>query len=255
MTINKKLRFEVFKRDSFRCQYCGATAPDVVLEVDHIKPKKEGGKDSITNLVTACKACNSGKGARLLNDNTVMEKQRQQLEELNERRTQLGMMMKWREGLEKLNEDALNIVINSFEEKARCTVTEQGGNNLKKLLKKYSLQMILDAVDDSCAAYLVKEKSGKDYTDDSRSKAFQYIGKICNIKMVEQDKPYIKDLFYIRGILRNRFNYLDEPLALRFLETAYIGGASIESLKTLAIDARNWSDWRNAIEEFIGGRE
>ena len=41
--ISKKLRFEVFKRDSFTCQYCGKSAPDVVLHIDHIKPVKEGG--------------------------------------------------------------------------------------------------------------------------------------------------------------------------------------------------------------------
>jgi len=32
--LSKKLRFEVFKRDSFACQYCGAKAPDVLLEVE-----------------------------------------------------------------------------------------------------------------------------------------------------------------------------------------------------------------------------
>ena len=62
--ISKKLRFEVFKRDSFTCQYCGKSAPDVVLHVDHIKPVKEGGTNDITNLVTACADCNLGKGAR-----------------------------------------------------------------------------------------------------------------------------------------------------------------------------------------------
>ena len=34
-SISKKARFEVFKRDSFTCQYCGRTAPDVVLHLDH----------------------------------------------------------------------------------------------------------------------------------------------------------------------------------------------------------------------------
>lgn len=44
--ISKKIRFEVFKRDSFTCQYCGEKAPDVILHVDHIDPvAKGGGKD------------------------------------------------------------------------------------------------------------------------------------------------------------------------------------------------------------------
>lgn len=42
-SIKKKIRFEVFKRDKFTCQYCGRKAPDIVLEVDHIHPVAEGG--------------------------------------------------------------------------------------------------------------------------------------------------------------------------------------------------------------------
>ena len=45
--ISKKMRYEVFKRDSFRCQYCGRSAPEVILEADHIKPVAEGGKNTM----------------------------------------------------------------------------------------------------------------------------------------------------------------------------------------------------------------
>jgi hypothetical protein len=61
MSITKKLRFEVFKRDGFACQYCGKTPPDVTLEVDHIKPRSKKGGDEINNLITACFDCNRGK--------------------------------------------------------------------------------------------------------------------------------------------------------------------------------------------------
>lgn len=61
MSLSKRLRFEVFKRDGFKCAYCGRTPPNVVLEVDHIEPKSKGGKDDINNLITACFDCNRGK--------------------------------------------------------------------------------------------------------------------------------------------------------------------------------------------------
>lgn len=64
--IGKKLRFDVFKRDRFVCVYCGAHPPDVLLEVDHIHPVAEGGTNDFDNLVTACEACNRGKGAEPL---------------------------------------------------------------------------------------------------------------------------------------------------------------------------------------------
>lgn len=61
MSISKRLRFEVFKRDSFTCQYCGAKPPDTVLEVDHVHPRSLGGLDLLTNLKTAWWNCNRGK--------------------------------------------------------------------------------------------------------------------------------------------------------------------------------------------------
>lgn len=66
--VSKSVRFEVFKRDGFVCQYCGAHPPSVVLHVDHIHPVADGGTNDIDNLVTACEPCNLGKGARLLSD-------------------------------------------------------------------------------------------------------------------------------------------------------------------------------------------
>lgn len=64
--ISKKRRFELFKRDGFACQYCGAHPPAVVLVLDHIVPFAEGGTCDDDNLVTACEPCNQGKGARSL---------------------------------------------------------------------------------------------------------------------------------------------------------------------------------------------
>lgn len=66
--MTTKQRFEVFKRDNFTCGYCGQKPPAVVLEVDHINPRSKGGSDGIGNLITACKDCNRGKSAILLED-------------------------------------------------------------------------------------------------------------------------------------------------------------------------------------------
>jgi hypothetical protein len=60
-SISKRTRFEIFKRDAFMCQYCGAGAPDAVLHIEHIIPVSRGGTSHISNLTTACQKCNSGK--------------------------------------------------------------------------------------------------------------------------------------------------------------------------------------------------
>jgi hypothetical protein len=70
-TLSKKLRFEIFKRDSFTCQYCGRRPPEIVLEVDHINPRANGGDDDILNLITACFACNRGKAATRLEHKAI----------------------------------------------------------------------------------------------------------------------------------------------------------------------------------------
>lgn len=60
-STGQRLRFEIFKRDGFRCLYCGATPVQKVLRVDHVVPVVEGGKTTHDNLVTACFDCNAGK--------------------------------------------------------------------------------------------------------------------------------------------------------------------------------------------------
>ncbi len=52
-------KHNIFKRDGQRCQYCGSTRD---LTLDHLIPRSKGGKSSWTNLVTACKKCNTKKG-------------------------------------------------------------------------------------------------------------------------------------------------------------------------------------------------
>ena len=61
MAVTKRLRYEVLRRDNHTCRYCGASAPDVKLTVDHVVPQALGGSDEPANLVTACDPCNSGK--------------------------------------------------------------------------------------------------------------------------------------------------------------------------------------------------
>jgi len=60
----QELRFQVLKRDNFRCRYCGRDVNDgIKLHVDHIKPVAKGGKTEMDNLITSCEDCNMGKGA------------------------------------------------------------------------------------------------------------------------------------------------------------------------------------------------
>ena len=71
--LPKKLRFEILKRDQFRCRYCGRGEADgAKLHVDHVIPVLVGGRNDPENLATACADCNLGKSARMLNNARII---------------------------------------------------------------------------------------------------------------------------------------------------------------------------------------
>jgi 5-methylcytosine-specific restriction endonuclease McrA len=53
-------RRTVFQRDGHRCQYCGHQAENL----DHVTPRSQGGEHTWTNVVAACRRCNTKKGGR-----------------------------------------------------------------------------------------------------------------------------------------------------------------------------------------------
>jgi hypothetical protein len=79
MALTKRIRFEILKRDNHTCRYCGASAPDVTLHVDHVTPQALGGTDDPTNLVTACVDCNLGKASTSPDAETIQDVAREAL--------------------------------------------------------------------------------------------------------------------------------------------------------------------------------
>lgn len=57
-------RRNLFKRDRFACQYCGARPPRDELTIDHITPRSRGGVSNWENCVLACVDCNNRKANR-----------------------------------------------------------------------------------------------------------------------------------------------------------------------------------------------
>ncbi|MFH0771679.1 MAG: HNH endonuclease [Candidatus Omnitrophota bacterium] len=63
-TIPLKVRWEVLKRDNYKCVKCGrgpATHHNITLEVDHKRSVAKHGDNDIANLQTLCYDCNQGK--------------------------------------------------------------------------------------------------------------------------------------------------------------------------------------------------
>ena len=73
MAVSKRTRYEVLRRDAHTCRYCGASAPEVKLTVDHVTPVALGGSDDPSNLVAACRDCNYGKASSSPDDAIVQQ--------------------------------------------------------------------------------------------------------------------------------------------------------------------------------------
>jgi len=57
-------RVNIFARDRFTCQYCGARFLSEDLTFDHVVPRSAGGRTVWDNIVTACVPCNGRKANR-----------------------------------------------------------------------------------------------------------------------------------------------------------------------------------------------
>lgn len=170
--LSKKMRFEVLKRDKFTCQYCGRQAPDVVLNVDHITPVAKGGTNDITNLITSCFDCNSGKKDRVLSDDTVVKKQKAQLDMLQERREQIEMMHEWQMQLTDEMLDVGVIVSDIIKKMTGYELNANGKKDVAALVQQFGLAEVCDATRLAFTKYPTNN-------DMQWQAAFRKIGGIC----------------------------------------------------------------------------
>lgn len=242
MSISKKRRFEIFKRDKFICQYCGQSAPDIILQIDHIQPVSKGGTDDILNLITSCRECNYGKRDRLLSDDTVIKRQKQQLDDLQERREQLNLLMQWQRELAGLDQETMNKLTSFWDDLVPgYHLNESGHESLKKYLRRFEVAEIAEAMRISTNQYLQYNCDEDDNpiipTKESVEKAWEYVGRICACERRNKEKPYMKDLYYTRGILRNRCHGLGRSLewkCIELMEQYVLAGITIKELQTIA---------------------
>ena len=180
MAISKRIRFEVFKRDGFICQYCGKHPPEVTLEVDHIQPKSKDGSDDINNLITACFDCNRGK--------TNIELKRvpgsliDNKEILEERELQYLEYHKILAKIDRRVHKELNQVEETFQKHFpnKQLMSNFKKTLVKKFIEKLNVFEVMDAMDIACDRF---ETSRKQYLDgrwlEKEELAIKYFCGIC----------------------------------------------------------------------------
>lgn len=244
--ISKAIRHEIFKRDSFTCQYCGKSAPDVVLEIEHIIPISKGGDNETLNLITACFDCNRGKGSKLLSDDTIIKKQKKQLKELNEKKQQLKLLIEWKKELLTLENQTLEYALQYWADKTKKSnrvLSETGKAKMKKFIKTYGVKEVFAAIDIVESQYFYK--AGNSITPDEYVDGFQKIGGICRNRKLY---PNSSEIQYLIGIIKNVFTSYSYYQAVKYLQKAFDKGLTFEYLKEMILD---FSSWRYFIEALI----
>ena len=250
IALAKKTRFEIFKRDSFTCQYCGKSAPSVILQVDHIMPVSNGGDNDISNLITSCLDCNQGKKDRLLDDDAVIIKRKKQLDNLQERREQIEMMLEWQENLINLDQEEVSVICKLWNKKVPgYSINDNGKDSIKKVIKKFGLNEVIESLNISVNQYLTFIDGKLD--PESVTKTYEYIGKICRNRKRLQDKPYLADLYKILSVMKYKFRIYQGWQVIDLLESAYLLGVDADQLSEISKRADNYCGWEKTMVELI----
>lgn len=173
--IGKSVRFKVFKRDGFSCQYCGATPPAVVLEVDHINPVSKGGGNRPDNLITACFACNRGKAATTLTD--IPKSLADRAEEVAEREAQIKGYNKILQSKEdRIDSEAWRVAAELDGTDYVPRYNGQRMQSIRLFLEKLSVVEVVSAAKSTVAKF----------GDTTSDRPFRYFCGICWGKIREQ---------------------------------------------------------------------
>lgn len=247
--IPQRVRFEVFKRDSFTCQYCGRKAPDVILNCDHIRPVADGGENDPLNLVTSCRDCNGGKGAVPLGDSAMLDKQRAMLEDLEERRQQIEMMIQWRDELQAFSGDIVDTICDRIGKKGGGFVPNESGKaDIRRWLHRFTVLELLAGIDTSFDAYMAFSQDKPDA--DAWNKAFRQIPRFIDIAKQAAERPYIRRLLYIQGIIRNRAR-ARRYQCVDYLEHLHICGADLDDMERRAKAMRALEDFEGPYDAWL----
>lgn len=232
--ISKKTRFEVLKRDEFTCQYCGRKAPDVILHIDHINPVAKGGDNNILNLITSCADCNLGKKHNLLSDNTVVEKQKKEIKELTKKRKELENLVIQREKVRDFGDAELNEAVKHYNSKfINNHISYVDTQTLKRIIKKFGLVAVLNAIDDVNYRY----REPNEFT-----KCRFLAEKVAKKLYFEAKSPEEKRITYLKSMIKKiSDNNYNEKIFYKMINIYKKEGLNIETLITATENMRFYS--------------
>jgi hypothetical protein len=240
-SISKKLRFEVFERNKFTCQYCGRSpqAHDCTLEADHIISVKNGGTNDINNLITSCWDCNRGKGAKTTHLPVIPDKEIE-LELAKERLEQVIAINEYQrkinEIVEKTKETKYEPII-PYLENLNQVLIEKIKKTFDKNVPMVSVNVFIELIE------LAREKTKT--VDDF----MKFLNGCLKQRVLEVKNPelaeYRKEVNYFIYEMSERYNYTDKKKV-----RGYIEKYGLEAVKECYEASTTWSRFNGAIYQY-----
>lgn len=249
--VYKRIKFEVFEKDSFKCQVCGAVAPNVNLTLHRLQNNQqaENWLDPAF-LTTFCESCqrknSSQESANTVNNGHLS------LNALEERLEQLKMLINWRKGMIKIRKRQLASLVEFWQELVPSIfLSEVHKKTLLSCISKYSSEDIKEAMRLAVQEFIVVHQDGS-IARDSFQMAFANIPEICYRKTKVRKTREAEELYHIHDILEERIDgFFDSARVIQWLHYARSWDVHLEELIQMAARVTNWTQFSCSIDELV----
>jgi hypothetical protein len=155
MSVSTRTRFEILKRDGFRCRYCGASSIDVLLHVDHVIARASGGTDDHENLVAACSDCNLGKSDVPLDE--IRAKSGPTIDDAIAHADQIRQYLEAQKSVEAAREEVVEYLCQYWRDNVGDDPLIIWAQQVKSSVRYHPIAMVIEAID------AVASKRARDY--------------------------------------------------------------------------------------------
>lgn len=187
-----------------------------------------------------------GKGKRKLNDNEEIKIQIEQLKEINKKREQLEMLLKWKKELEKFEDEQVDRIEELLYDNIGGFFTEYGRQKCKNNIKKYGFDEVYESTKISINQY---------YNEGDKSSSetvANYIGRICATRKKQKENPKNIKINYLIKIAKNRLCYVNDIKLKSILNKNYTE-EDYDILKSIFCEVKNWTELIDELDYYYGG--
>jgi hypothetical protein len=246
----KRIKYEVFEKDSFKCQFCGKGVPLVTLQLIRIQDTQQNDEWLDTAfLSTSCKICEkkkSGVDEKILNNGYLS------IDELEERLQQLKMLINWRRGMLNIRKQQLANLVSYWEKKLPgFSVDNDQKKFMATYISKYSSDEIKSAMDMAVDKFIKYSDDGILDKNSIRT-AFAKIPDICLTKTEIVSTHESDGLQRIHDQLKSNIDgFFDSRRANQWLSYARSWEVQIEDLYKMATSVRSWTQFSVNIDNMV----